>query len=660
MAAQKYVMVSLFRKLIKPIIRPPLLIRQPTKFPQEETPFIPFSQLQQIKLLESELTCTLDSCASLAKIKQAHAYIIRKGLHQCSYIIAKLLRMISKADVPMNPYGISVFSQVTYPNPFLYTALIRGLTIDGLFGESVLVYSSMRKDGVTPVSFTLTALLKACSSQMNVHLGRQIHGESMKLGGFSLDMFVGNTLIDMYVKCGWLDCGRRVFDEMPDRDLISWTSLIVAYAKNGDMGSARELFDGLPVRDMVAWTAMVTGFVQNANPREALDYFERMQRVGVETDEVTLVGVINACSQLGLSKYANWVRDVAERSGFSPKDNVVVGSALIDMYSKCGSLEGAYEVFKMMQEKNVYTYSSMIVGFAIHGLASSTLELFEEMVKKDVMPNHVTFVGVLTACSHAGLVEKGQQVFEMMEKSYGVKPSYDHYNCMVDLLGRTGRLEEALKLIRSMPMEPNASVWGALLGACRTYSNPDVAEVAARQLFKLEPDGIGNYILLSNIYARAGRWEDVSKARKLIREKGLRKNPAFSWVEGRKGEIHEFYAGDLTHPRSGEIDRGLEDLVDRLKLNGYNPNLSCVLYDVSDEEKKRILMNHSEKRALAYALLTTDDGLAIRIVKNLRICEDCHLFMCGASQITQREIIVRDNMRFHHFHDGTCSCHNFW
>lgn len=553
-----------------------------------------------------------------------------------------------------------MFSQVKHPNPFLYTALIRGLTIDGLFKESVLIYSSMRKDGVTPVSFTYTAMLKACSSQMNVHLGRQIHGESVKLGGFGLDMFVGNTLIDMYVKCGCLDCGRRVFDEMPHRDLISWTSLIVAYTKNGDMDSARELFDGLPVQDMLAWTAMVTGFVQNAKPREALDYFERMQRAGVETDEVTLVGVINACALLGTSKYANWVRDVAERSGYSPKDNVVVGSALIDMYSKCGSAESAYEVFKMMQEKNVYTYSSMIVGFAIHGCASSTLELFEEMVKKDVMPNHVTFVGVLTACSHAGLVEKGQHMFKIMEKSYGVKPSYDHYNCMVDLLGRTGRLEEALKLIRSMPIEPNASIWGALLGACRTYANPDVAEVAARHLFKLEPDGIGNYILLSNIYARAGRWEDVSKVRKLIREKGLRKNPAFSWVEGSKGVIHEFYAGDLTHPRSREIDQAMEDLVDRLKLKGYSPNLSCVLYDVSDEEKKRILINHSEKRALAYALLTTDDGLPIRIVKNLRICEDCHLFMCGASQVTQREIIVRDNMRFHHFHDGTCSCRNFW
>ncbi|KAL3844721.1 hypothetical protein ACJIZ3_002124 [Penstemon smallii] len=560
----------------------------------------------------------------------------------------------------MQPYGVSVFSQVNYPNAFLYTALIRGYTIDGLLKESLLIYSAMRRGGVTPVSFTLTSLLKACGSEVNVNLGRQIHGEIVKLGGFSADLFVGNVLIDMYLKCGYLGCGRKVFDEMPARDLISWTSLIDAYAKAGDMGSASELFRGLPVKDMVAWTAMVTGFVQNAKPREALEYFEKMQSAGVQTDEVTLVGVINACAQLGAVKYANWVRDVAEKSGLGPKNDVHVGSALIDMYSKCGSVDDAYKVFKSMQEKNVYTYSSMIVGLAIHGHAGSAIELFEEMVKTDVKPNEVTFIGVLTACSHAGLVEQGQSLFEMMEKSYGIKPSVDHYNCMVDILGRTGKLEQAVKLIESMPMEPSAGIWGALLGACRIYSNPDIAEVAARNLFNLEPESIGNYILLANIYAKAERWQDVLKVRKLIKKKGLKKNPAFSWVEGEKGVIHEFYAGDMTHPRFREIKEMLQDLINRLQMDGYEPNLSSVLYDVSEEEKRRILMNHSEKLALAYGLLVTEDGCAIRIVKNLRICEDCHLFMCGASKISGREIIVRDNMRFHHFHNGTCSCSNFW
>ncbi|KAK6150612.1 hypothetical protein DH2020_015544 [Rehmannia glutinosa] len=527
-------MVSLAKKLITPIIKPSILIPKPTKFPDNQTTFIPFSQLQQIKHLESQLISTLQDCKNLAQIKQTHAYIIRKCLHQSSYIISKLIRMLAKINVPMRSYGVSVFSQVRYPNAFLYTALIRGYLNDGMLNESVVVYNSMRNDGTPPVSFTYTALLKGSASEMNVNLGRQLHGESVKLGGFSVDLFVGNVLIDMYIKCGCLDCGRRVFDEMPERDIISWTSLIDAYAKAGEMGSASELFRELPEKDMVAWTAMVTGFVQNSKPREALEYFERMQNAGVQADEVTLVGVINACAQLGAAKYAHWVRDVAENSGFRPANDVHVGSALIDMYSKCGCVDDAYNVFESMHENNVYSYSSMIIGLAIHGRASSAIELFEEMVKTDVRPNSVTFIGVLTACSHAGLVEQGKHFFETMESSYGVNPHVDHYNCMVDLLGRTGRLDEALDLIKSMPMEPNAGIWGALLGACRKYANPDIAEIAARNLFKLETANIGNYILLADVYAKAERWEDVMKVRKMIRKNAFERVP-FSWVEGEKG-----------------------------------------------------------------------------------------------------------------------------
>lgn len=568
--------------------------------------------------------------------------------------------MLSKSNVSMRSYGLSVVSQVRYPNAFLYTALIRGYLLDGMLKESVLVYNTMRRGGFTPLSFTFTALLKGSASEPNVDLGRQLHGESVKLGGFGADLFVVNGLMDMYVKCGWLGCGRKVFDEMPERDLISWTALIDAYAKAGEMDRATELFRSMPAKDMVAWTAMVTGFAQNAKPREALEYFERMQSEGVQTDEVTLVGVINACAQLGAVKYANWVKDVAESLGFGPANDVHVGSALIDMYSKCGCLEEAHDVFKNMPERNVYSYSCMIIGFAMHGNAHSAIELFEEMVKTNVKPNSVTFLGVLTACSHGGLTEQGRFFFEQMESSYGISPSVDHYNCMVDLLGRTGQLEEAHNLIKTMPMEPNAGVWGALLGACRLHANPDMAEVAAQHLFKLEPENIGNYILLSDAYAKSGRWDDVLRVRKLVRTKGLRKNPAFSWVEGEKGAIHEFYAGDTTHPRNEEIKEVLENVMNKVRGDGYEQQLRAVVYDVNDEEKRRILMNHSEKLALAYALLSGEEGCVIRIVKNLRICEDCHLFMCGASRVCGREIIVRDNLRFHHFRDGSCSCSNFW
>ncbi|XVF17951.1 hypothetical protein REPUB_Repub10bG0169300 [Reevesia pubescens] len=539
-------------------------------------------------------------------------------------------------EIPMDNYAKLVFNQVKYPTPFLWTALIRGYCLQGFVKESVFLYSYMRKQSTLPVSFTFSALFKACGSVLDVNLGMQIHAQTILIGGFGSDLYVNNSLIEMYVRLGFLGCGRKVFDELPERDLISWTELIVAYAKIGEMESAEELFGQLPLKDMVAWTAMVTGYAQNAKPREALVFFERMLNEGVETDEVTLLGVISACAQLGAAEYANWIRSIAENLGFNPTRYVMVGSAFIDMYSKCGSVEDAYKIFEAMGERNVFSYSSMIAGFAMHGCAYAALELFHEMVKTGIRPNRVTFIGVLTACSHAGMVEQGRQIFASMEEEFGVSPEVDHYACMVDLLGRAGCLEEALNLAETIPVEPNVGVWGALLGACRTYGNPDIAQIASNHLFELEPNAIGNYILLSNIYASAGRWNDVSMVRKLMREKCLRKNPACSWLEVKKGVIHEFFAGDMTHPMSGEMKRVLEDLLNRLKAIGYQPNMSSVAYDVNDDGKRRILMAHSEKLALAFGLLSISADCPIRIMKNIRICEDCHLFMCGVSQITGR------------------------
>uniref|UniRef100_A0A3Q7FUS4 DYW domain-containing protein n=1 Tax=Solanum lycopersicum TaxID=4081 RepID=A0A3Q7FUS4_SOLLC len=620
-----HVMVSLARKLIAS--RNPIPTSRSYEFGNPEV-FVPFSRLQETKLLESHLVSLLDNCSSLNQIKQVHAHVIRRGLDQCCYVLAKLIRLLTKINVPMDPYPRLVFHQVEYRNPFLWTALIRGYSIQGPLKEAVSLYNAMRRESISPVSFTFTALLKGSSDELELNLGRQIHCQSIKLGGFCEDLFVHNILIDMYVKCGWLDYGRKVFDEMSERDVISWTSLIVAYSKAGDMAAAAEMFERLPVKDLVAWTAMVSGFAQNAKPREALEFFHRMQSEGVETDELTLVGVISACAQLGAAKYANWVRDMAEGYGFGPANHVMVGSALIDMYSKCGNVEEAYKVFEKMKEKNVFSYSSMIMGFAMHGCANAALDLFEEMVKTEVKPNKVTFIGVLMACTHAGLVERGRNLFDTMEKHYSVEPSVEHYACMIDLLGRAGQLEEARELIKAMPMEPNSGVWGALLGACRIH---------------------------------AGRWEDVLGVRKSIKQKLLRKDPSRSWIEGKEGVIHEFYAGDMTHPNSKEIKEALEDLIGRLKSHGYEPNLSSVPYDLNEEHKRRILLTHSEKLALAYGLLITDSaGSTIKIMKNLRICEDCHSFMGGASQITGREIIVRDNKRFHHFRNGVCSCGNFW
>ncbi|EEF47824.1 pentatricopeptide repeat-containing protein, putative [Ricinus communis] len=350
--------------------------------------FITFSQIQQH--LETHIVTTLGSCTDISQIKQVHAHILSNGLAQCCYVITKLVRTLTNLNIPMDPYPRSIFNQVKFPNPFLYSAVIRGYSIEGILSESVKVYSFMRMEHVGPVSFTFSAIFKACGAVGDLHLGRQMHAQSILIGGFCSDLFVSNTLIDMYIKCGVLECGRKVFNAMPEKDVISWTEMIVAYAKSGDMDSAHVLFDGLPVKDMVAWTAMVTGFSQNAKPREAIQFFERMQDAGIGTDEVTLVGVISACSQLGAAEYADWIRDIAEKQyGYDWGYSVVLGSALIDMYSKCGSVDCAYKVFKGLKDRNVFSYSSMIMGFAMHGRADAAIKLFHEMIKTGTAPNKV-------------------------------------------------------------------------------------------------------------------------------------------------------------------------------------------------------------------------------------------------------------------------------
>ncbi|KAF3566042.1 hypothetical protein DY000_02013351 [Brassica cretica] len=511
----------------------------------------------QKELQASSLTSKLDDCTGLHQIKQVHAHVIRQGHDQSCYIITKLIRTLTRLGVPMDPYPRRVMELVQFRNPFLWTAVIRGYAVQGNLSEAVSMYGCMRKEGITPVSFTFSALLKACGSVGDLSLGRQFHAQTFRL--------------------------------------------------------------------------------------------------------IAVAGFISACAQLGASKYADRAVEIALKSGYSPSGHVVIGSALIDMYSKCGDVEEAVNVFESMNNKNVFSYSSMILGLAMHGRAREALDLFHYMVKQTtIKPNTVTFVGVLTACSHAGLVDQGRQIFASMHQTFGVEPTCDLYTCMVDLLGRAGRLQEALEVIKTMSVEPHGGVWGALLGACRIHKDPDVAEIAAKHLFEIEPDVIGNYILLCNVYASAGDWEGVLSVRKLIKEKGLKKTPAVSWVVDENGQTHKFFPGNMNHPMSDKIQETLEELVQRLTVLGYEPDLSSVPYNASDDEKRSILICHTEKLALAFSLLTTSRDCEIKIMKNLRMCQDCHTFMRLASEVTGRVIIMRDNMRFHHFRNGACSCGDFW
>jgi pentatricopeptide repeat protein len=355
-----------------------------------------------------------------------------------------------------------------------------------------------------------------------------------------------------------------------------------------------------------------------------------------------------------------WVKEVhshALEAGF--ESDVRVGNALVHMYAKSGSIEDARLVFDRMEERNGITWNAMIGGLAQHGLGHEALELFRKMDADGVKPDECSFVAVLSACSHAGLLDDGHRLFAAMTQDYGIEPTVVHCTCMVDLLGRAGFLEEAKVFICNMPVEPNEATWGALLGACRTYGNVELGELSAKEILKLEPMNPSTYVLLSNIYAAAGKWEEVSMVRSMMQERGIRKEPGRSWIEV-DDKIHRFVVGDTSHPEAKQIYAELNRLTERIKAEGYIPDTRLVLENIDEEDKELALCSHSEKLAIAYGLIHMPHGKPIRVYKNLRVCSDCHTATKFISKVTGREIVARDANRFHHFNDGVCSCGDYW
>ena len=339
--------------------------------------------------------------------------------------------------------------------------------------------------------------------------------------------------------------------------------------------------------------------------------------------------------------------------------NIYIVSSLIDMYSKCGSIEEAYTMFQDMEDRNTVLWNAMISGFSRHALSLEVMILFEKMQQAGMLPSEVAYISVLTACSHMGLVESGKKYFNLMITEHNVSPNVVHYACMVDIFGRSGLILEAHNLIEDMPFEATASMWGSLLASCRIHGNLDLAKIAAKHLSEIEPNNAGNLILLSNIYAANNKWEEVARTRKLLKESELKKERGKSWIEI-KDKVHSFMVGERAHPRIAEIYSKLDQLVEKLRMMGYKAEIAHDLHYVEESRKDELLRHHSEKLALTFGLMCLPSNAPIRIMKNLRICGDRHSFMKIASRCLGREIIVRDTKRFHHFKNGFCSCREFW
>ncbi|KAL8498541.1 hypothetical protein ACS0TY_021755 [Phlomoides rotata] len=437
-----------------------------------------------------------------------------------------------------------------------WTSIIDGNVKNEMVDDALKLFDEMLESRVEPNDVTMVAVLSACAQKGDLRLGERILGFAERIGvGFSLNTM--NAMLDMYVKCGGLEKAREIFEKMGVKDIFSWTSMINGHAKNRDVEFARKLFDEMPVRNVVSWNAMIGGYSQNNRPKEALELFHEMEREGFVPMESTLASVLSACAQSGYMDIGQRIHDYYIKQKRIPL-TVILGNAFIDMYAKCGNIDMARGIFDNMK-KDLVSYNSMIVAYASHGDADKALSLFERILDSGFKPDAITFVGLLSACAHGGLVQKGWDCFRDME-SFGLTPAMEHYACMVDLLGRVGLLEEACGLIKSMPMEPDEAIWGALLNGCRMHSNVELGKLAAEKLIVLDPKDSGTYVLLASLCANKRKWGDVRLARSLMREKGVKKTPGSSLIEV-EGEFHEFLVGDESHPNSKAIYKVLAELL---------------------------------------------------------------------------------------------------
>ncbi|XVF17585.1 hypothetical protein REPUB_Repub10bG0136300 [Reevesia pubescens] len=597
-----------------------------------------------------KLALLLDKSNSIHQLLQIHAALLRHGLHQQPILNFKLQRSYSSQGRLDN--SLALFNRTLNPNIFFYTSIINAHVLHGLSQEALFIYTRMLFEGVQPNEFTFSSILKSSSLEH----GKMLHSQVIKLG-FDSDLYVKTGLVDLYARGGDIGSARLVFERMLEKSLVSLTTMLTCYAKHGELEEARLLFDGMVKKDVVCWNVMIDGYAQHGMPNEALVLFRRMLAAKARPNEITILAVLSACGQLGALESGRWLHSYIENNDI--RVNVRVATALIDMYRKCGSLEDARLVFDKIRDKDVVAWNSMIIGYALHGFSQDALELFNEMCRIGLRPTDITFIGVLGACGHAGLVKEGWSFFNDMKDEYGIEPKIEHYGCMVNLLGRAGRLEEAYELVKNMKIEPDPIFWGALLGACRLHGNLDLGEKIAEFLVGHNLANSGTYILLSNMYAAKGNWEGVARIRTLMKVSGVQKEPGCSSIEV-NNRVHEFLAGDLKHPKSKEIYLMLEEMNGWLKAHGYTPQTDIVLHDIGDVQKELSLEVHSEKLALAYGLISTQPGTPIKIVKNLRVCSDCHAATKLISKITGRKIVMRDRNRFHHFVNGSCTCGDYW
>ncbi|KAF8412354.1 hypothetical protein HHK36_000316 [Tetracentron sinense] len=531
--------------------------------------------------IRNSLSRLIEECKNMRELKQIHSQILTsptlpKTDHY--FLITRLLFFCSISESGSLNYADDIFRRIDHPNLFVYNTMIRAYTFpikdsgETPSRRSLILYKQMLANGIRPDHLTFPFLMKECTQRIDSYMGRSIYAQIIKTG-FHKDRFIQNSTINMYASCGLLNYALNLFDEMSKRDVVSWNSMIIGYLRSGNLDLAMGLFMRMKKRNVITWNSIITGFVHGGRPKEALDLFHDMQIMGDENarpDKRTIASVLSACACLGALDHGKWVHSYLKRNGL--ECDLVISTTLVDMYGKCGDVERAVEVFKEMPNKDILAWTAMISVFSLHGLGKEAFDILEEMEVEGMKPNHVTFVGLLSACAHAGLVEKGRWCFETMRRVYSIEPQVHHYACMVDILGRAGLFEEAEGVIRSMPMEPDVFVWGALLGGCQMHGNVELGEKVGSYLIELEPLNHAFYMILCDIYAKANRFHDVKRIRASMKEKGIKKKvPGSSMIEV-DGIVHEFSVRGSPEAVMKEIER---------VLNGCH-NLTRVLLMLSN------------------------------------------------------------------------------
>ncbi|MCL7028366.1 hypothetical protein MKW94_013491 [Papaver nudicaule] len=534
-------------------------------------------------------------------------------------------RKFGNADMVYLGSVKKVFDMMPHKDIVSWNTVIAGYVHNGMCEEALRTVRDIGKSNLMPDSFTLSSILPVFAEYVDVSRGKEIHGYALR-HGFDSDDFIASSLIDMYAKCNRVDDSLRVFRLLPQLDVISWNSIIAGCVQNG-------LFD------------------------EGLKLFRQMLTAKFRPSSLTFSSIMPACAHLTTLHLGEQLHGYITRNGFDK--NVFIASALVDMYAKCGNIRMARSMFDNMDSPDMVSWTAMIMGYALHGHANEALLLFQKMKMENVRPNYVAFVAALTACSHGGLVDEALKLFNCMIEDYGISPGLEHYAAIADLLGRAGKLEEAYEFISKMHIRPTGCVWSTLLSACRVHKNIELAEKVGEKLFQIDPENIGAYILMSNIYSSAGKWKEAAKMRMAMKGRGMTKKPACSWIEI-DNKIHAFVAGDKSHPYYDRINEALKVMLEQMERKGYVLNTDDVLHDVEEEQKRNLLCSHSERLAIAFGIISTPSGTTIRVTKNLRVCVDCHTATKYISEIVGREIIMRDVSRFHHFKDGKCSCGDYW